>query len=714
MLRSICDHLGLHVTGKSPAILTKAIEEHLRKPAARAAAVADLTADMRPALALLPYVPVGGWCVEDVRDLLRQLGCAAPEKAVRALIGLGLLALYVPDLPVKNVQMLEFVLAGWRQSEVRLVPYPALAHDPGYLPFKPPRHGVTEDVRTRRVTDGLELLLRVAALWQRVLQTPLKLTMHRELFKRDQERLAVDPVLQAPLFDELAAVPAAAELAMVLATHAGIIVPDPDALFLRARLNGLWQEGLPAIQRRFWEAILLTRDWIEPADDTEEFFDRRRVPGRRLATVLLLAAIEPDAWIALTTLDAEVTARTEDRAVAGPRRAKPFRVVVGTTPAAAPVADERSPTMDWLEAFLLGVMYQLGAVEAAEDATSGAPVVRLSPLGRWLLCVGRPPPSPPMIEKTLFVQPNHEVVVYRQGLTPELIGQLASFCRWKSSGAALTLELTAESVYCGLELGRAAEEMIGILDRHSQRPLPPGVLDSIRTWSERRERMQLFSRCTVLEFSSRDDLDQAVKRGVMGERINDRLLVVADERTLPFQQFRLSPSRDYRLAPVLCVSAADDGVTWEVDLTRSDLLVESELARFAEPLPHGPADRLRYRITVESLAKAARLGLRGPYVRDWFRRRADEELPASVELMLQASSRTAIHLAHLFVLQLPTAAVTDGIMQHPRTRPRIQTRLGPTALAIVPEHVEALRAALQELGIEVAIGPALELGDTES
>ncbi|MBI3467032.1 MAG: helicase-associated domain-containing protein, partial [Planctomycetes bacterium] len=669
----------------------------------RSLAVADLPCEARPALALLPYVSCGGRSVVDLRDLLLHLGCSTPEKSLRAFLGLGLFALHIPRSPVKNIQMLDFIVAGWMQSEAMLVPHPALTHEGGKSPFSPPRQGVTRTVRNLRESDGLEFLLRVAALWQRVLQTPLKLTMEGELFKREQERLAADPALQSPQFDELVPIPDMAALAVLLGQHLGLFVQDRDASLLRSQLSNVWQESLAAIQRRVWQALLFTRQWKEPGVEQEEFFDRRRLPARRLATLLLLAALEPDTWIGLTALDREVSSCTLDRPVATPRRgSKPFRVVVGKVAEGGPVDEEQGEMMEWLEAFVLGVMYQLGAVHVAQDADTGTRLVRLSPLGRWLMKVGEQPPPSPSVEKTLFVQPNHEVVVYRQGLTPELIGQLASFCRWKSLGAALMLELTAESVYCGLELGRTAEEMINILELHSQRPIPPGVLDSIRTWSGRRERLQLYSQCTVLEFTSREDLDHAVARGVSGERLTDRLLLVADERTLPFHQFRLAPSRDYRLPPAVCVSAANDGVTWEVDLNRSDLMVESELARFADSLVDGSSGRLRYRITVDSLAKAARLGLRGPYLREWFRDRAGEDLPASVELMLQASSRSAIQLARVFVVQVPNSAVADGLMQHPLTQPHIQTRLGPTALAVLSERVPALRAALQQLGVEIA------------
>jgi hypothetical protein len=302
----------------------------------------------------------------------------------------------------------------------------------------------------------------------------------------------------------------------------------------------------------------------------------------------------------------------------------------------------------------------------------------------------------------LFVQPNHEVVVYRQGLSPELIGQLASFCHWKGVGAALTLELTPESVYRGLELGRTAEEMISILERHSQRPIPPAVVDSMRTWSGRRERLRLYSQCTVLEFASTEDLNQAIARGVAGEHISDRLLLVAGEGRMLFDQFRLSGVRDYRQPPTVCVEPKEDGITWEVDLGRSDLLVERELARFAEPVATETDGRIRYRILPASLAQAARQGLRASYLREWFKQRAGRELPASVELMLQASSRSAVELARVLVLQTANSAVADGILQHPATKPHIQRRIGPTALAVSADRFESLKKALVEMGIEVS------------
>ena len=48
----------------------------------------------------------------------------------------------------------------------------------------------------------------------------------------------------------------------------------------------------------------------------------------------------------------------------------------------------------------------------------GSHRVRLSGTGRWLLGLGEPPVPPPVFPRTLLVQPNLEILAYRQGLTP--------------------------------------------------------------------------------------------------------------------------------------------------------------------------------------------------------------------------------------------------------------------------------------------------------
>src|SRR5205807_17426 len=54
-------------------------------------------------------------------------------------------------------------------------------------------------IRNPQSSDGLEWPIRLAAAWQQVRTTPIRLTQANTLFKRDLGRLQTDPVLAAPL-----------------------------------------------------------------------------------------------------------------------------------------------------------------------------------------------------------------------------------------------------------------------------------------------------------------------------------------------------------------------------------------------------------------------------------------------------------------------------------------------------------------------------------
>src|SRR5262249_2897186 len=155
--------------------------------------------------------------------------------------------------------------------------------------------------------------------------------------------------------------------------------------------------------------------------------------------------------------------------------------------------------------------------------------------------------------QTLLVQPNLEIIAYRQGLTPALVAQLSQFAAWKSLGAACMLQLDAESVYRALQSGQSFAQVLPALERHSMRPAPTTVLDSLRTWADRRERIAVYPCATLFEFASADDLNEALARGLPGVRLTDRLAVVAREDSVDFRHFRLAGTRDYALPPERCV-----------------------------------------------------------------------------------------------------------------------------------------------------------------
>jgi hypothetical protein len=378
-----------------------------------------------------------------------------------------------------------------------------------------------------------------------------------------------------------------------------------------------------------------------------------------------------------------------------------------------------------LESILLGAAYPLGLVRAAEERGTGRRLVQLTPLGRYVLAAG-PTPSPrPTFEQFLFVQPNFEVVAYRQGLTPQLVGRLSGFAWWTQIGAALELRLTRESILQGLEANLTPDAMLDVLRRHSQRPLPPGVVDALRTWATHRERVTYYAAATLIEFSSRGERDLALEswpRDDGGEprepptAVADRFLLVEDERAIPFDRFRMAGSRDYRRPAEVCVAIEPEGVSMTLDPARSDLLVDAELVRFADELPppwpaHGrpaePAGR-RFVVTATSLRRGLDRGLTPPDLADWYARRAGGDIPPAVRLLLAASSSGSrvrpLEAVRMLVLSLPDASLLDGLLQHPDTKPWLGERLGPTAVVVPEDRVGSLRKALKELGIDLEIG----------
>ena len=380
------------------------------------------------------------------------------------------------------------------------------------------------------------------------------------------------------------------------------------------------------------------------------------------------------------------------------------RVAVDAPPSWATVLPNGGATdkgAAWVSAFLLGVAYPLQLVEVAGE------LVRLAPLGRHLFAAGPEPANPPAFPQTLLVQPNAEILAYRQGLTPTLIATLTRFARWKGLGPACTLELTPEQTYRGLESGLTLPMILQALTRHSARPVPPAVADLLQRWSSKRERITVFNSAVLVEFGTPAELDAALARGIVAVALTDRIGITADGGTPALGQLRLIANRDYEAKPQRCVAVSDDGVTLTVDAAAADLLPDAEIGRFAVPLPHDPSAprRLRLRCGVAP-PRATSFGLAD--IDGWFMDRTGQPLsPAGRLLMLgpQAAPPTA---ARLLVVRFPSPELTDGAMQWPDTRVLIAERLGPTAVAVDEENLEALRKVLGDVG--VVLGGQAERG----
>ncbi len=527
--------------------------------------------------------------------------------------------------------------------------------------------------------DGLEWLLRLAALWQQVAAAPLRRTQQGGFFKRDTERLGEDPLLNGPPADRQADVPDLGFFVEALAERQGI-VRVAEGEVRAGTLPAAWDEGLAPTLESLYADLPRLRAW-NPLDGWRggEAAPANPFPSAGLLALLLLARLPEGAFVRPAEVEAWLAQR------------HPYWTNEATRPS------RRGP---WLEAFLLGVAYHLRLVQVTRDAEG--PGVRLSPAGRWLLGLAEAPALETAYSRTLLVQPNLEVVAYRQGLSAGLVARLTRCAAWKSLGAACTLQLGPETVYRALEAGETFESIRRTLEQHATRAVPPAVLDSLRTWSDKRERITVYPSATLLEFASADDLDAALARGLSAVRLADRLAVVVSEEAIDFRHFRLTGTRDYALPPERCVGVGPDGVTLTVDVARSDLMLETELPRFAEPPRPGADGRRVYRLTPASLAAARAAGMTVPVLEAWFLQRTGQPMPPAARLLLAGAQVPPPRLERHLVLQLASEDAADGLMQWPETRALIAERLGPTALAVAEADVPALRERLREAGIELA------------
>ena len=238
-----------------------------------------------------------------------------------------------------------------------------------------------------------------------------------------------------------------------------------------------------------------------------------------------------------------------------------------------------------------------------------------------------------------------------------------------------------------------AEAILETLTRHSQRALPPGVTDAVRNWASRRERVTYYAAATLIEFGSSAERDAALAFWPASElaapiAVAERFLLVEDEKSVPFDRLRLTSSRDYRRPPEICAVVEPDGVT---------LVTRSRLARTCWSRPssrdsptfcprHTPSEdtsrrpeRRQFVVTPASLRRGMDRGMSAAQLAEWYTRRTGGEVPPAVRLLLAAKTSRipALKAARMLVLNLPTAELLDGLLQHPATGPLLGRRLGP-------------------------------------
>ncbi len=661
--------------------LTERILTTLANPPVVDRRIADHSAPGRAALAILGQSRQPVWKVGHLLTMLAALGSTEGFAPIQALLDAGLLfpAREVVDPPLNGFQQW-FGQETLLQAEVFTLPGVAARakEEPLGLPNLATAQGPPKS-DVPRLADGLEWPLRIAAVGQLVADGAMRTTQSRALFKRDLQRLQTHELLAAAPADHLEVVPDIGVLTLFWALGTGkLAIVDGELILPKAVLSTtrpLSEElvgllaGLSTLE--VWDPLLGYRVLEGQLS---------AVPSAGLLLVLLLASAKSGEWCE-----------------SGPLAAWLWEHHPAWQNGLDADAQQQRGT-PWVESFLLGVFYPLGIVEVVERERR---FLRLSPFGRSLFAGGAKVPEAPAFLQTLMVQPNAEIIAYRQGLTPTLIGRLSRFARWKSLGPACTLELTAEQTYRGLETNLTLAGMIQTLNQHGVRPVPAAVVDLLQRWANKRERITVYSSATLVEFLSPADLDVAISRGMIAVRITDRIGLCADGADPDYKNLRLIGNRDYEAKPTRCIAVDDDGVTLNLDAGQTDLLLEAEIGRLADPLPADGNSARRYALTPESLRRAGQGGWKLDELDVWFQARTGAALPSAGRLFLLGPTAPSSLATKRLVLQVPNAEIADGLMQWPTTKACIEDRLGPTALAVDESQLAALRQILDALGVKV-------------
>ncbi len=722
LLVEIARGIGIHEPPVGRPALAASIAERVGQARLTGPRAEGLPRDAQLALTVFALTETTSIRLRAFSHALRSLG-ADPAVAAHSLIRVGLIAAEAPEV-------LQVSDETWRALEkepaaggVQFWVHPAAVSsartvlpDGGALPH-------VTSVRQVRECDGLEPLLRIAALWQRVADSPLRQTQQGLVYKRDRERIEDDPVLAGPIADALEPLPDMPAFWLALARGVGLIAPEKDSERVIAARPEYWSDNAFHLAQMVAVRWLSLTNWHEQGGlQREGATEELALPYTRAPILLWLATLAPDAWVATADLADFLRERYSEwdtpsftnsgESLAAPARG-PRRTRVPQK--AAPEPDAGSP----LDALLLGPAYQLGLVRAAEEVPSSRRVVQLTALGRYLLALGPAPSARPAFDQFLFVQPSFEIIAYRQGLTASLIGQFSRFTHWMQLGAALALKLSPESVYRGLEGGMKPAAMLDLLTRCSSRPLSTGVAESIRTWAGRRERVTFHASATLIEFASAADLEQALalwpgEHSSIPARVSDRLLLVEGNEAIPFPSFRMTGARDYRRPPEKCVQAEADGITLLLEMAHSDLLVDAEIARFADEIDPPPltsanvsSPRRRFVVTPASIARGHDAGVTPASLAQWFLRRTGHPTPPALRLLIatQAARFEPLRTSRPLVLHTPSTDILDGLAQHPETRQYLGDRLGPTSVVVPDSALPGFREALRRLGLDLLDTP---------
>ncbi len=373
---------------------------------------------------------------------------------------------------------------------------------------------------------------------------------------------------------------------------------------------------------------------------------------------------------------------------------------------------ERGKDWDKVEGrFVRGVLCEpllwLGVAAVGRDQNNRVVAFRLTPLGAHLLGLSDELPAAiaeAADEKPLIVQPNFEILAYTQAGNLQILYQLERFATRERAERVAHYKLERDSVYRGLQDGLSATEMREFLETHSRSGVPQNIAYSLDDWQNQWESVTVWPSASIIEAETPEEMDALV--AALSAAAIRRLAptwAVALPQHLQAARNYLTGSRgaralDYGL-DVEQAFTVNGELEIAVPADNLDLWLRAKIERFADERAATKTEA-RYQITRESLARAARLGVKSEDVLSFLATVGTPPLADDVTLTVRGWSGeiAPVSLGSVQVLSADPEVIAQ-MTSVAQLRKLLWLRAGNGAVLVKSADVPKLKAALKKRGI---------------
>lgn len=361
----------------------------------------------------------------------------------------------------------------------------------------------------------------------------------------------------------------------------------------------------------------------------------------------------------------------------------------------------------WIERALATWLYWLGVVELAME--SGAiRGFRLTPLGMDVFHGAKAHQTARKRDRAStgawIVQPDFGLMVYIDMASPAQLAFVERIAERQGDAQrhVARYALTRDSVYGALESGYDPDAILDALAKGAERDVPANVEAEIRGWAERRERIVLRRRATLLEFPDEAGRQTAMKAGIEGAEVGDRFLLVASGKRgarAPVRKIANDSvsKHDYAQPLPPCVDVSETG-RLRLATPHPDLLIRGQLDSWAKRLGDDA-----WELSEDSVRAAVKQHRSADELVDFLDSRAMKSVSPLLQIALKAWAGASFksQLAKVTVLRCPQPDAFHAIAGAKLYKDCFLGRLGSDTFLVNTTKLKALQQALRWAGIEI-------------